>query len=54
MVWGYWFGLVFLIMENFVLGLFYLMERLLFLIECDVLLLGYVYDKGKDKIKNDE
>ena len=44
---GYRLGQVLLHSENFVPGLSNLTERLLALTECDALLLGHVYDKGK-------
>ncbi len=47
MVEGYRLGWVLLTTENFVPGLSHLTERLLSLTECDALLLGHVYDKGK-------
>lgn len=53
MVRGYWLGSVLLTTENFVPGLSHLTERLLSLTECDALLLGHVYDKGKDKPRSD-
>lgn len=52
MVRGYWLGSVLLTTENFVPGLSHLTERLLSLTECDALLLGHVYDKGKDKTRS--
>ncbi|UAJ72898.1 CBS domain-containing protein [Synechocystis sp. PCC 7339] len=52
MVRGYWLGSVLLTTESFVPGLSHLTERLLSLTECDALLLGHVYDKGKDKTKS--
>ncbi|AIE74431.1 MULTISPECIES: A-adding tRNA nucleotidyltransferase [unclassified Synechocystis] len=53
MVRGYWLGSVLLTTESFVPGLSHLTERLLSLTECDALLLGHVYDKGKDKPRSD-